>query len=202
MFQFKKILSAILLLSSFSVFAADNHIEKIIVIRHGEKPPVEIGQINCMGLNRSLALPHYFATHFPKPNYIFAPNPSMQISANHGSQYSYIRPLATIEPTAISLNMPVDAQIGFQQPDVLLNTLLEKKYHDAVIYVAWEHKNIENFAHLILSHFHNTSEVPAWPYTDYNRVYVFTIDWNKNPATITFEKTSEDMHHLSSECPK
>jgi hypothetical protein len=202
MFHFKKILSAVLIISSFSVFAAENGIEKIIVIRHGEKPPVEIGQINCMGLNRSLALPHYFATHFPKPNFIFAPNPSVQISAENGEKFSYIRPLATIEPTAISLNMPVNAQIGFNQPNELMNTLLEKKYHDAVIYVAWEHKNIENFGHLILSHFNNKSAVPAWPYTDYNRVYVFTIHWNKEPASITFEKTSEELNHLSGECPK
>jgi hypothetical protein len=185
---------------SVSVFATEQNIEKIIVIRHGEKPSVEIGQLNCKGLNRSLLLPQYFQTNFAKPDYIFAPNPSVQISGN-GNSYSYLRPLATIEPTAISLDMPVNAQIGFNQPDQLMAELLKSQYHNTTIYVAWEHKNIEKFAQMMLAQFNNAAPVPAWPESDFDQVYVFTIDWSATPATLTFDVTSEGMHHINKSCP-
>lgn len=185
---------------SMGVFATEKQIEKIIVIRHGEKPLTEIGQLNCQGLNRSLLLPHYFQTYFAKPDYIFAPNPSVHISGN-GNLYSYIRPLATIEPTAIRLNMPVNTQIGFNHPDQLMTELLKSHYHNATIYVAWEHKNIEKFAHMMLTRFNNSAPIPAWPESDFNRVYVFTIDWSEMPATLTFDVTSEAMHHINKSCP-
>jgi len=193
----KIIFSLIFLCFSSSIIANTHNIEQIVVIRHGEKPLFEIGQLNCEGLNRSLLLPAYFKKNFPAPDYLFAPNPSVKIKG-----YSYIRPLATIEPTAISLDKPVNAQIGYNQPQKLMKTLLKLKYHSAVIYVAWEHVNIQKFAKMLLKTFHNSSEVPYWSYFNYNRVYVFTIDWNKSPAKIAFEITSENMHHLSDKCAK
>lgn len=172
-----------------------HNIEQIIIIRHGEKPLFEIGQLNCKGLNRSLLLPAYFKKNFPKPNYLFAPNPSVKIRG-----YSYVRPLATIEPIAIRLDKPVNTQIGYNQPKKLANTLLQSKYHSAVIYVAWEHENIQKIAKMLLGTFHNKSTVPLWGYFNYNRVYVFTIDWNASPVKMTFNITSENMHHLSDRC--
>jgi len=198
----KTVLFFLLFFVTSTLFAGMDNIEQIIVIRHGEKPLLEIGQLNCKGLNRSLLLPHYFKTHFPKPSAIFAPNPTVQISSFFGrDHYDYIRPLATIEPTAISLDMPVNTQIGFNQPEKLMQTLLEEKYHSSVIYVAWEHENIEKLAHLLLAQFHNTSTVPNWNYFNYDKVYVFTIHWNKNPVAIDFLVTSEGLKNISSHCP-
>ncbi|OGT44590.1 MAG: hypothetical protein A3E82_01635 [Gammaproteobacteria bacterium RIFCSPHIGHO2_12_FULL_38_11] len=197
----KKLIGIVILFFAQAIFAHDN-IEKIIIIRHGEKPFLEIGQLNCKGLNRSLLLPVYFKQHFSKPDYIFAPNPSIKITRplTH-FQYSYIRPLATIEPTAISLDMPVNTQIGFNQPEQLMKTLLEKKYHRSVIYVAWEHRNIVDLAHFLLSQFNNNSTVPFWSPTNYDMVFIFTIDWSKNPATINFTVAGEGFKNISNKCP-
>lgn len=188
---------AILMLLSFSVYSGS--IETIIMIRHGEKTPIEVGQLNCRGLNRSLLLPHYFKTHFAKPNYIFAPNPSFQITSK-GKKYSYVRALATIEPTAIQLDMPVNAQIGYMQYEKLMDTLLEKKYHHATIYVAWEHMNLMHFATAMLKKFHSQDRITYWPNNDYSTVYVFEINWKKQPAVLHFHTTSEGINHLSAKC--
>jgi hypothetical protein len=80
-------------------------VETIVVIRHGEKPGSHpMGQLSCKGLNRALALPAVLA-RFGKPMAIFAPNPSVQTSEGdifpYAPKYSYVRPLATIEPYAI-----------------------------------------------------------------------------------------------------
>ena len=41
-----------------AVAPADANIETIVAIRHGEKPPNGLGNLNCRGLNRALALPN------------------------------------------------------------------------------------------------------------------------------------------------
>jgi len=92
--------------------------ETIVFVRHGEKPAGGFGQLDCQGLNRALALPAVIAAKFGKPDAIYAPNPSMQ-KKDDGALYDYVRPLATIEPTAIQYGMPVNTTYGFAQYDEL-----------------------------------------------------------------------------------
>ena len=82
-------------------------VETIVFIRHGEKPEGGFGQLNCQGLNRALALAPIIAKSFGRPDAIFAPNPSHP-KEDAGRLYDYIRPLATIEPTAIWFGLSVD----------------------------------------------------------------------------------------------
>jgi len=49
---------------------------------------------------------------------MFAPNPSHP-KADAGKLYDYIRPLATIEPTAIWFGLPVDVSLDFQDREGL-----------------------------------------------------------------------------------
>ena len=48
---------------------------------------------------------------FGKPDAIFAPNPAAQ-KWDEGEAYDYVRPLTTIEPTAIAFGLPVNASFG------------------------------------------------------------------------------------------
>lgn len=180
---------------SFSAFA-NADIEKIIIVRHGEKPSTDLGQLSCVGLNRSLMLPAYFHKNFAKPNYIFAPNPSVT-----NQNFSYVRPLATIEPTAIALEMPVNTQVGYNDPEKFAQTLLENKYHHATIIVAWEHNNIVKIANILFKKFDSNLTAPTWNENNYNMVFVFTIDWSKTPATLHFERASEGFKNISAICP-
>src|SRR3954452_24114583 len=86
--------------------------ETIVFMRHGKKPFGGYGQMTCQGLQRSLALPDALISKFGKPGYIFDPNPAPKVTDSAGSFYC-VRPLATIEPTAIRLGLPVNAHYGY-----------------------------------------------------------------------------------------
>jgi hypothetical protein len=53
--------------------------------------------------------------------------------------YSYVRPLMTIEPIAIQLEMPVNALIGVKNVGQLRKELVDPENANSVIYLAWEH---------------------------------------------------------------
>ena len=119
---------------SVSLFAT----ETIVFIRHGEKPQGGMGQINCQGLNRSLKLPDVLEKKFGKPNAIFASNPAKS-KPDSGVIYDYIRPLATIEPTAVRFGLPVNVQYGFKEVEQITAALKDEKLRDATVFVSWEH---------------------------------------------------------------
>src|SRR3984893_17435101 len=95
---------------------SDDAVETIVLVRHGEKPDKGLGQLDCQGLNHALAMPPVIAKTFGRPSAIFAPDPSRQ-KQDDGVSYDYVRPLATIEPTAIFFGLPVNASFGFSNPD-------------------------------------------------------------------------------------
>jgi hypothetical protein len=121
---------------------AQADVETIVFVRHGEKPEEGLGQLNCQGLNRALALPTVIARTFGTPNFIFAPDPSVQ-KDDEGQSFDYVRPLATVEPTAIRFGLPVNASIGWSAVAELQAELERPEYRNALILVAWEHKIIE-----------------------------------------------------------
>src|ERR1017187_4021210 len=95
------------------VLWAAEGIETIVCIRHGEKTPTELGQLSVRGLNRSLALPEILLSKFGTPEFIFAPDPTKEIQSQGGQPPCSIRPLATIEPTAIRCQLPVNTRFVF-----------------------------------------------------------------------------------------
>jgi len=121
-------------------------VETIVFIRHGEKPEGGLGQLNCQGLNRALALAPIIAKSFGRPDAIFAPNPSRP-KEDAGRLYDYVRPLATIEPTAIWFGLPVDVSLDFQDKEGLQAALENRRVpdHNVFVFVAWEHR--QNRAH-------------------------------------------------------
>jgi hypothetical protein len=179
--------------------------ETIVLVRHGEKPEGGLGQLTCKGLNRSLALPSLLIGRYGKPDYIYAPNPSTKMNDGHVlPAYSYVRPLATIEPTAIRLGMPVNAQIGFLEIGELQRELLQPAYAHSVIFVAWEHVKLRQFAQrMLLSYGTGAAELPDWPNSDYETIYVFHITRSGNGAKqATLEIQKDDLGKtLSDTCP-
>jgi len=177
-------------------------VQTLVVIRHGEKPKQGLGLLTCQGLNRALMLPDWFAQNFQRPDYLFAPDPKVKATELHGDgqRYDYVRPLLTIGPTAVRLGVPINTQLPFNDPGLLADTLLEPQYRDAVIFLAWEHTNIVEFATAMLTRFGNRQSLPDWPNSDYDTVFVFTIHWDE-PATLDLDVRSEGFGTLSEECP-
>jgi len=181
-------------------------VETIVMLRHGEKPPGGLGQLSCKGLNRALALPYVLIGRYGKPDFIYAANPSMQVNdGNKQPTYSYVRPLATIEPTAIRLGMPVNTQIGFLQIDELQKALLQPAYAHSLIFVAWEHEKLRDFAvQMLQSYGTGTAQVPVWTNDDYETIYVFHITRSGNAGAprATLGIQQEGLSNtLSDACP-
>ncbi|MFZ6694103.1 histidine phosphatase family protein [Undibacterium sp. SXout20W] len=188
---------ACVFLSSGNCFAD----ETIVMIRHGEKPDAGLGQLNCQGLNRSLALPKVLKQKFDTPTAIYAPNPGIQKN-DRGTLYNYIRPLATIEPTAISLGMPVNTQFGLDDIGRLNTALLSPAYANATIIVAWEHRLAEEAARNILAmNGGDPATVPTWKGNDFDSIYIVDVKANSNGQRIaSFRLDAQGLNHLSTNC--
>jgi hypothetical protein len=176
--------------------------ETIMVLRHGEKPASGLGQLSCRGLNRALALPDLLIGRYGKPNAVYVPNPSDQVK-DHGALYSYVRPLATLEPTAIRAGIPINAQIGYTQIDQLQKELTKPAYANARIFVAWEHGYLREFAmRLLKSYGEDPSAVPPWPAADFDSIYVFQLTRHDGKPHLDFRIDHENLDSsLSDTCP-
>jgi hypothetical protein len=163
-------------------------VETLVCIRHGEKPPGGLGQLTCRGLNRALALPKVLLDKYGKPQFIFAPNPTQKVDSKNGSpDYYYVRPLATIEPTAIRCGLPVNTQFGFREVKGLEDELAKTNYQSAVVFVAWEHGLLDQFAkNLVKDNGGDPAQVPAWPADDYDTIFLIKITRGANGNSMTF----------------
>jgi hypothetical protein len=177
--------------------------ETIIAIRHAEKPPASLGQLTCKGLNRALALPKVLLPRYGKPDRIYAPDPGTRIGRQGNLSYSYVRPLMTIEPTAIQLEMPVNALIGFKNVGQLRKELLTPENANSVIYLAWEHTYLNEFAKLLLKAYgKDPSVIPDWPGDEYDRIYVFKIKDVEGKKDLMFSVEQQGLtDSLSDKCP-
>jgi hypothetical protein len=181
--------------------AASHPVETLVFVRHGEKPAQGLGQLNCQGLNRALALPAVIAAKFGKPDAIFAPAPGEQKN-DGGHPYYYVRPLATIEPTAIQFQLPVQTPFGLTQIDRLSAALVNPAYRDKLVVVAWEHKLIEKLVRQMVSaHGGNAADVPKWHGDDFDSIYIVKLDWQGGSPRASFQHSDEGLNGRSTDCP-
>jgi len=194
-----------LLLALIFGAVARGDVETIVFLRHGEKTPTELGQLNVKGLNRSLALAAVLEAKFGRPGFIFAPDPAADLAGGrHGEPFAYyIRPLATIEPTAIRLGMPVNTAFGFKHIDDLEAELLKPMYRNATIFVAWEHGYEAKLAAKMLKDLQGPAgEVPDWPSRDFDSLYVIRIERSGGKTTAAFSHEHEGLDGVSDVFPR
>jgi hypothetical protein len=176
--------------------------ETIVFLRHGEKPPQGLGQLDCQGLNRALALPPVLSAQFGRPSLIIAPDPSRK-KPDLGIAYDYVRPLATIEPTAIALGMPVDASLGESQLDALRQRLESPDLAGATVFVAWEHSDIVRIVRAVIADGHgDPAQAPDWKSRDFDSLYIVRITRAGDAATARFEHGHEGLNGQSTRCPE
>jgi hypothetical protein len=101
--------------------------------------------------------------------------------------------------------MPVNTQIGYDQIGKLQRELLQPEYARSLIFVVWEHVKLREFAQEVLkSYGTGSTEVPDWPNSDYETIYVFHVarsGWNDAPR-VTLEIQKEDLGDtLKDTCP-
>jgi hypothetical protein len=171
-----------------------------VFLRHGEKPAGGYGQLTCQGLQRALALPSVLTTAYGAPQYIFASNPATKVSDTAGSFY-YVRPLATIEPTAIRLGLPVNTRYGYSDIAGLQSELVSTTYSSSTVLVAWEHLYLQKVVQNIMNAYGAGVTVPAWPSDDYDSLYVVRITSTNGVVTAQFEHAFEGLNNLPTTCP-
>jgi hypothetical protein len=197
-------LAAMLLLLSLGAVTAPATAaerETIVFMRHGEKPPEGLGQLDCQGLNRALALPWVLISRYGKAEFVFAPNPTQEVE-DHGQHYNYVRPLATIEPTAIALGRPVDTRFGFRDTGALAHDLMAKRHHNALVFVAWEHvKLVEAVRTLVAQGGGDPAIVPEWPDSDFDSLYILTFTRDGDRISVAFSHQQEGLNGRSTSCP-
>jgi hypothetical protein len=181
--------------------AADARADQTIVfLRHGEKPSGGFGQITCQGLNRALALPDVLIAKYGKPNYIYAPNPTVKISDPAGSFY-YLRPLATIEPTAVRLGMNVWTRYGYNDITSLKASLITPSRANTTTFVAWEHVQLQKVVQNIMNAHGGGATVPAWTSGDYDSLYVVRVDYIGSTISAQFQIEHEGLNSQPTTCP-
>lgn len=192
---------AAMLATLFALPAWADDVETIIMVRHGEKPDAGLGQLTCQGLNRSLALPHVIKARYGKPDFVFAPDPAQQ-KDDHGAQYDYVRPLATVEPTAIFFGLPVNTSIGYSKTGDLRRVLLQPQYKDSLILVGWEHTIIEKLARRVIEdNGGDPASVPDWKSNDFDSVYILRITRSGDKTQATFAQEHEGLNNQPEQCP-
>jgi hypothetical protein len=171
-----------------------------VFMRHGEKPSGGYGQLTCQGLNRALALPDVLLGSFGKPNYVYAPNPAVKMSDPAGSFY-YVRPLATIEPTAIRTGVSVNAGYAYNDVTGMRSILITSAKANATIFVAWEHEYLVKIVQSIMKAYGGGAAVPAWTSGDYDALYVVRVSYGSMGPTARFERDREGLNGRSTTCP-
>jgi len=175
--------------------------ETIAFVRHGEKPASGLGQLDCQGLNRALALPAVIKRQFGVPAAVFAPDPGER-KPDRGKLYNYIRPLATIEPAAIAFGLPVDTSVGQSRVDALRRRLENPALRDAFVLVGWEHREIANVAREIVASLGGDARaVPMWDGNDFDSIYIVRIVRSGRSASVRFEIGHEGLNDQPTACP-
>jgi len=187
-----------------SVRAAGPAVETIVCIRHGEKPKGGLGQLTCRGLNRALALPKVLLGKYGAPQFIFAPNTTQKVDGKAATigAYYYVRPLITIEPTAIRCGLPVNTQFGFMEVSGLESELQKQPYKNATIFIAWEHALLDIFVKdMVKKYGGDPGLVPLWPGKDYDTIFLLKITRSEGKESIAFTIDHENLDNLSDDCP-
>ena len=179
-----------------SVAAGEDKLETLVFIRHGEKPGDDEGQLTPQGLNRALALPGVLIGKFGRAGFVFAPATIKKPGSHHGGTFSYVRPLMTIEPTAIALGLPVETKFAFDEIAGLQGELCTPAYQRATVFIAWEHRLLDELVrHLVADFGGNAADVPDWPPEDFDSIFVVRLRTDpQGKRSISFEHDFERLN--------
>jgi regulation of enolase protein 1 (concanavalin A-like superfamily) len=171
----------------------------LVFFRHGEKPTGGYGQLTCQGLQRALALPSVLISRFGNAQYVFAPDPTVMVPDAAGSFY-YVRPLATIEPTAIRLGLPVNVRYGYNDRPGIEAELTAPAYAGATVFIAWEHQYLQLIVQDLMNAYGGGAPVPAWTFGDYDSLYIVRITTTNGVRTAQFTREYEGLNNLPTSC--
>jgi hypothetical protein len=144
---------------------------KLVFIRHGEKPD-DGNNLNCQGLNRSLALPAVLYKKFGVPNKLLVPAPGL------GKNTKNVRMLQTISPFAAKYNLSINTAFDVDDKKGVAEELLDSK---GTIIITWEHNMLPKIVKAL-----GVKGDLDWPDEDYDSIWIVTFKNGK--AVLTKDK--------------
>ena len=179
-------------------------VQTLVFLRHAEKPADGLGQLTCQGLNRAIDLAALLPQRYGKANYVFAANPSRQVEEGADDDaYSYVRPLMTINPSAIKLGLPINLEYSANDTRALANELTDDKYHNATIYTAWSNGYLPELINSVASKAlgKKTTLTEDWPGNDFDSLHVLTLTWKDGKATLLSRVDKQGLDNGVHACP-
>lgn len=206
------LLPALLIGATVLCFSVSKHLaaqttdgtQTLIFMRHAEKPTAGLGQLNCQGMNRAIALSTLLPRDYGKANFIFASNPSRHVEEGiNDESFSYLRPLLTISPSAIKLGLSVNIDFSANDTSDLADELIHDKYHGATIYTAWSHGYLPELINQVATDASGEEQmiVDDWDSNDFDSLYVLTLVWHDGKATVTHKLAKQGLNNGSMNCP-
>lgn len=178
--------------------------QTLVFLRHAEKPIGGLGQLNCQGLNRSLALPALLPERFGAPDYVFAANPDRMVEEGpKDEEFNYLRPLLTIAPTAIAHGLPINTEFNANDVDDIVEELTEPQYRNSTIYTAWSRGYVSEIMNELLDEVDadESLNVARWHREDFDSVYVIKLHWRNGVAKASLEAQAQGLNDTGSACP-
>jgi hypothetical protein len=126
------ILSLLIGLFIFQAGFAQTRPDKIVIIRHGEKPD-EGDNLSCAGFNRALRLPAVLDKKIGMINSVFVPSLKMGKSTGGARMYQ------TIVPYSIKKNVYINTKFDVDDPEGLVGGIMKQQ---GIVLIVWEHKQI------------------------------------------------------------
>ena len=179
-------------------------VQTLVFMRHAEKPADGLGQLNCQGLNRAIDLATLLPQRYGKADYVFAADPSRQVEEGADDDaYSYVRPLMTINPSAIKLGLPINLEYSANDTRALANELTDDKYHNATIYTAWSHGYLPELINGVASKAlgKKTTLTDDWSGGDFDSLYVLTLTWKDGKASLLSRVDKQGLNNGAKGCP-
>ncbi|WP_150306008.1 histidine phosphatase family protein [Pseudomonas saliphila] len=178
--------------------------QTLVFLRHAEKPTGGLGQLNCQGLNRSLALPALLPERFGAPDYVFAANPDRRVEEGpDDEEFNYLRPLLTIAPTAIAHGLPINTEFNANDVGDIVEELTEPQYRNSTIYTAWSRGYVSEIMNELLDEVDadESLNVARWHREDFDSVYVIKLHWRNGVAKASLEAQAQGLNDTGSACP-
>jgi hypothetical protein len=131
---------------------------QVIIIRHGEKPPLLIppqpraDQLSAQGCERAYSLPTFFNQNsivntYGRPVELYAQAPNDIRKTDPYDDTGSLRPLQTLIPLADLWNVSVNANYTHKDFQALVNEILTAPAYDGkTVIITWEHQAIPQLA--------------------------------------------------------
>jgi hypothetical protein len=157
---------------SFGQRGDGKSLQKVIIIRHGEKPE-EGDNLSCQGFNRAFQLADVLYAKFKIPDYIFVP------SIKTGKSTGTARMYQTIIPFAVKQNLNINTKYEVNDVPGLAASILKK---NGTVLIVWEH----NYILKIVQALSIKDNHLKWKGDDFDSIWIITFK-NGN-AVLSYDK--------------